>query len=51
MQFNKCRIVCRFYDHQLVRDLYPESRWTWKHFEGRKQSNGKAPEVLIVNHV
>lgn len=50
-EFKSCRVVCRFYDHPLVRELYPESRWAWKHSEGRTQSNGKAPEVLIVNHV
>ncbi len=49
--FTVTKVVCRFYDHPLIRKLYPPGgRWTWKHFEGRKQSNDKAPEVLIVNH-
>lgn len=48
-RFEKCRVVCRFYDHPLVRRLYPEPRWRWIHLEGRSQSNGKTPEVLITN--
>ncbi|MBN2024962.1 MAG: hypothetical protein JW809_19450 [Pirellulales bacterium] len=47
--FQKVRIVCRFYDHPLVRELYPETRWRWRPFTGRKQSNAEAPEVLLVN--
>jgi hypothetical protein len=44
------RVVCRFYDHPLVRELYPEQRWTWRHLAGgRKQTNGDAPEVLLLN--
>lgn len=47
--FKNCRVVCRFYDHPLIRKLYPEPRWTWNRLKGRKQSNDAAPEVLIVN--
>jgi len=28
--FQETRVVCRFYDHALIRELYPESLWTWK---------------------
>lgn len=48
-QFKHCRVVCRFYDHPLIRRLYPEPRWTWNRLKGRKQSNDEAPEVLIIN--
>lgn len=48
--FKKCRIVCRFYDVPLVRELFPESEWKWLHLEGRKQSNAAAPEVLLVRN-
>lgn len=48
-QFRNCRIVCRFYDHQLIRELYPESYWTWNRLTGRTQTNTEAPEVLIIN--
>lgn len=48
--FKHVRIVCRFYDHPLIRRLYHdhERYWTWHHFTGRKQSNASAPEVLLV---
>lgn len=50
-EFKVCRVVCRFYDVPLVRELYPESAWEWHLLEGRKQSNDAAPEVLLVNRV
>jgi DNA adenine methylase len=49
-RFSSARVVCRFYDHPLVRELYPESHWTWRHLVGRDQANnGEKPEVLIIN--
>lgn len=48
--FKKTRVVCRYYDHPLVRELYPESHWTWRRFTGRDQANnGVKPEVLLIN--
>lgn len=47
--YARCRVVCRFYDHPLVRACYPESAWQWNHFRGRTQANKAAPEVLLVN--
>lgn len=47
--FRACRVVCRFYDHPLVRDLYPGPAWTWRRYEGRRQTNDAGPEVLIGN--
>lgn len=26
----------RFYDHPLVRELYPESNWSWRFLRGEK---------------
>jgi len=49
-EFQLARVVCRFYDHPLVRKLYPESLWKWHHLSGRKQTNKKAPEVLLVKN-
>lgn len=44
------RVVCRFYEHPMVRELYPEPRWVYHAVEGgKKQSNGAAPELLITN--
>lgn len=48
LRFNRARVVSRFYDHPIVRDLYPESKWVWHHIAGRKQTNDTAPEVLLV---
>lgn len=47
-QYKKCKIVCRFYDVPLIRELYPNSKWTWHRFAGRKQTNEIAPEVLLT---
>lgn len=49
--YKVCRVVCRFYRHPLIEELYPAPRWRWLDLDGgRKQSNAKdAPEVLIVN--
>lgn len=47
--FTNAKVVCRFYDHPLVRELYPEGRWHWIRLKGRKSSNAEAPEVLICN--
>lgn len=48
--YSMTRVVCRFYDHELIRELYPEGPWGWKwhRFEGRTQTNAIAPEVLLV---
>jgi site-specific DNA-adenine methylase len=47
--FENTRVVCRFYDVPLIRELYPEPKWTWRRLKGRKQSNEEAPEVLVIN--
>lgn len=49
-RFGSARVVMRYYDVPLVRSLYPETAgWTWVRLTGRKQSNGTADEVLILN--
>lgn len=48
-RFRAARVVCRFYDHELIRDLYPEPAWEWRRLTGRKQTNEAAPEVLLIN--
>lgn len=48
--FKETRVVARFYDHPLIRELYPESRWTWRHLKGRDQANNdQKREVLLIN--
>lgn len=51
VQFKLCKVVCRFYDHPVVRELYPEKDWEWTLLTGRKQSNEAAPEVLLTRRV
>ena len=49
-EFHAARVVCRFYEHELIRALYPEPRWTRRKLSGgRKQTNEAAPEVLVMN--
>jgi DNA adenine methylase len=48
-RYTQARIVCRFYDHPLIRELYPSNRWTWLMRSGRTQTNAGAPEVLLLN--
>ncbi len=48
--FTRARIVCRFYDHPLVRQLYGGPGWCWHTLEGRDQANETKPEVLIVRN-
>lgn len=49
-RFKHARIVCRFYDDALIRDLYPMGRWNWINQTGRDQHNAAdKPEVLIIN--
>jgi hypothetical protein len=50
VRFDHTRVVCRFYDHPLIRELYPEGEWAWHFLTGRKQSNEDAPEVLLVRN-
>lgn len=52
--FEQTKVVCRFYDHELIRELYPVREagggWTWRHPKGGKtQTNAAAPEVLLIN--
>lgn len=49
-RFQTTRVVCRFYDDPLIRELYPEPRWAWNQLAGRKQTNDDAPEVLLVSN-
>lgn len=49
-RFKTCRIVIRFRDHPLVRELYPVgSGWWWVGNPSRSQTNKGVEEVLIVN--
>lgn len=47
-RFERARIVVRYGEHPLIRELYPESSWQWLPVAGRNQRNNLTPEVLIV---
>ena len=47
--FHHCQIVCRYYDHPLIRELYPVDAWQWHHLVGRKQSRATAPEEVLIS--
>ncbi len=50
-RFGKARVVCRFYAHPLVEELYSRDRWEWVAVVGGKtQANKVAPEVLLVRN-
>lgn len=51
--FEKSRIVVRYGDHPLIRELYPSSApggglWEWRLLNGRTQANKEKAEVLLV---
>ncbi len=50
-RFQKAHIVCRFYDHPLIRKLYPEKKWKWQAGVSRKQSNKTVREFLLINRI
>lgn len=47
--FSKTRVVVRFGDHPLIRELYQPPHWRWVEFSTRNQANNEVAEVLIVN--
>lgn len=50
-RFQRTRVVARFYDHPLVRELYPAPAWTWHELDGgRAATNEARPEVLLVRN-
>lgn len=49
LRFERTRVVIRYGDHPLIRDLYPEDRWTWVRSDTRSQANTAVSEALIIN--
>ena len=50
IRFEKCRVVCRFFDTPLIQALYGQGNWEWLRHTGRTQANKIAPEVLLVRN-
>jgi DNA adenine methylase len=49
-RFENARVVVRYGDHPLIRELYPEPRWTWTEQTSRTQANTAKREVLITSN-
>lgn len=47
-RFKRARVIMRFYDHPIVRLLYPAPLWRWGHHYGRKCTNELGHEVLLT---
>lgn len=50
-EFKHTRVVVRFGEHPLIRELYSEPQWTWHLQTSRCQHNAEVAEALIVNEV
>jgi len=48
--FMRTRVVVRFGDHALIRELYPEPAWSWNRLTGRTQANSEKSEVLLTRN-
>jgi DNA adenine methylase len=48
--FNHARVVVRFGDHPLIRELYAVSSWKWIERSSRDQANAVKPEVYLVKN-
>lgn len=57
-RFKKARLVLSYYDHPIIRELYPARRWTIRPLHALKtvmvqRGNGAiaapTPEILIIN--
>ena len=49
LRFECAKVVVRFGEHELVKELYPESDWAWKRLTSRTQGNNAKSEFLICN--
>jgi site-specific DNA-adenine methylase len=47
-RFERARIVVRFGDHPLVRELFPAGLWTWIENKSTNQQGNEVREVLLV---
>ena len=47
--FEYAKVVVRFGEHPLIRELYSDDHWTWKPMTSRTQGNNAKSEFLICN--
>ena len=48
-EYRETRVVVRYGDHALIRELYPHEKWVWHELTGRTSANKGKAEVLLVN--
>ncbi len=48
-QFRDTKVLIRFGDQPLIRELYPQSQWRWRTFESKNQGHKTISDVLISN--
>lgn len=48
-QIKTYKICVRYYDHPLIRELYPEGKWTYLRPNSKTQTNKEVAELLLVN--
>ncbi len=48
-RFKNARVVIRYGDHPMIRDLYPETKWTWVRSTTTSQQGTDVSETLILN--
>jgi hypothetical protein len=48
-RFETAKIVVRYGDNPLIRELYPETLWRWHKMPSRNQGNNVVDEVSLVN--
>lgn len=48
--FTAARVVVRYGDHPMIRELYPRDVWTWHELDGRTSANKAKGEVLLVRN-
>lgn len=48
-EYRETRVVVRYGDHPLIRELYPTDRWEWVELTGRTAANKAKAEVLLVS--
>lgn len=46
--YEHTKVVVRYGDHPLIRELYPEDGWIWHRHDSRDMHNGTVSEVLLV---
>lgn len=50
-EFHQTKVVVRYGDHPLIRELYPDHKWEIIEQNSKDQANGDVDELLMVNRM